>query len=93
MIDWLNLGANALWILGCALGLAGLSHASWEASLRGVRLRRQLGRASSQRVFSLAGTLFSLGLAGTSDSSLETALWLALALAFLIQIRFIRRGK
>ena len=34
MIDWFNLAANSLWILGCAIALAVLSYASWQASLR-----------------------------------------------------------
>lgn len=93
MIDWPNLGANALWILGCALALATLSHASWRAHLLGQRLRQQLQTAGAQYALAIAGTLFCLGLAATSATPLETALWLALALAFLAQIWLLRRQR
>ena len=34
MIDWFDLAANSLWIIGCAVALASLSYAIWMASMR-----------------------------------------------------------
>lgn len=86
MIDWLNLAANGLWILACALGLAGLSHASWNARFHGTGIRRYLQEISYQRVFALAGVLFCIGLGITAALTWEKVLWLVLALAFIIQL-------
>jgi hypothetical protein len=91
MINWIGLGGNALWIIGCALALAVFSHAHWSASLHGVCLRQQLLATQSQIALSAAGLLFCLGLGITSDRTLETALWLLLSLAFLVQLVQIRR--
>jgi hypothetical protein len=86
MIDWYNLAVNALWILGCAVALATLSYASWEASLMKEKFTARLNRPFYQIALDLAGFLFCTGLAGTSDSTLEIILWSILALAFLIQM-------
>jgi hypothetical protein len=86
MIDWYNLAANSLWILGCAVSLATLSYASWEASILDEKFITRLKRPSYQIALSLAGLLFCTGLAGTSDSTLEIILWSILSLAFLVQM-------
>ena len=86
MINWINLAGNALWILGLSLGLAALSYASWAASLQGVPLRKLLQQPAYQRLFSLAGALFCLGLAATAAATWETVIWALLALAFLLQL-------
>lgn len=83
MIDWTNLFANALWILGLSTGLADLSWASWQASATRTRLREQINRPVHQAWINFAGLLFSLGLAATTDRAWELFLWLALALLFL----------
>ena len=88
MIDWLNLGANALWILGCAVALAVLSYASWEASVYREKFSQRLKRPGIQAALNLGGFLFASGLAATSDSGIEIILWLVLAAAFLAQIIF-----
>jgi len=85
MIDWFNLAANALWILGCALALGTLSFASWQASIRNEKLRHRLGHSGIQAAFDAAGTLFCAGLAATSDSTLEIGLWSVLGILFVIQ--------
>ncbi|HJW89883.1 MAG TPA: hypothetical protein VJ436_04500 [Anaerolineales bacterium] len=86
MIDWINLAGNALWILGCALFLAALSFASWEASLYGEKFRTRLRGRGVQTAISVAGILFCIGLAIVSDSALEVIVWSALALAFAGQL-------
>jgi hypothetical protein len=86
VIDWLNLAANSLWILGCAIALAAFSLASWEASIQHEKLRHYLQKGAYQAVFSLAGLLFCLGLAILASRWWETALWLALATWFALQL-------
>jgi len=93
MIECYNLAANSLWILGCAVALATLSYASWEASLLKEKFTARLKRPSYQMALSLAGFLFCAGLAGTSDSTLEILLWSILALAFLGQMVATYWGK
>ena len=85
MIDWFNLAANSLWILGCAIALATLSYASWQASVRKERLRACLNQPGVQQLVFLAGILFCAGLAATADSILETVLWGVLGVLFLAQ--------
>lgn len=96
MIDWGNLASNALWITGLAVGLATLSYASWQASLHNEKFRKRLKHIPIQIALNLAGLLFSAGLAATSDTPLEVALWSLLALAFTAQAIFLeitrRRG-
>ena len=86
MIDWINLAGNALWILGCALFLAALSYASWEASLYGEKFRARMRGRGVQTTISVAGILFSIGLAIVSDRALEIIAWAGLALAFTAQL-------
>jgi hypothetical protein len=94
MIDWISVGSNALWILGCAIGLATLSYASWEASVYDEKFTTRLKRTPVLASLNLAGLLFSLGLAATADSVIEKILWLVLAVAFgglLIHMTIISR--
>jgi hypothetical protein len=93
MIDWFNLAANALWILGCALALGTLSYASFQASLSGEKLRTRLGRPSMQAAIDLAGVLFCAGLAATSKPIWQMALWALLGALFLIQMVLSLRHK
>ena len=86
MIDWVNLAANSLWILGCAVALSTLSYASWEASLLEERFVTRLKLPAYQVALNSAGFLFSAGLAATSDTTLEIFLWLILTVVFLAQI-------
>ena len=79
MIDWPQVLANAVWIVGAALALATFSYASWVASSREERLRDTLRQAALQSLLRVAAVLFCLGLGLTANSLLEAALWLALA--------------
>jgi uncharacterized membrane protein YidH (DUF202 family) len=81
MIDWLDLAFNALWIAGCALALAVLSIANWQARERGIRLRDQL--TQSRAALAIAATLFSAGMCGTSQALWERIAWAVLILAFI----------
>ena len=88
MLDWANLAANALWILGCAIALAALSYASWAASAYREKFSQRIKGPGIQAALNLGGFFFSSGLAATSDSTLEIVLWLVLAAAFLVQVVF-----
>ena len=85
MIDWFNLVANALWIVGLAIALAVVSHASWQAALHHEKLRSRLGQPGYQIFFDFAAVLFCLGMAATSRRVWEIILWSGLALLFIAQ--------
>jgi hypothetical protein len=85
MIDWVEVLANAIWIVGCALALAVVSYANWTAGIRDEKMRVALGRPRVKTALGLAGTLFCLGLAATSHTILEVVIWLALTGLFAIQ--------
>jgi hypothetical protein len=86
MIDWGNLAANALWILGCAAALAVLSYAGWQASLSHDRMGAQMSRPSFQAAICFAGLLFSLGMAFTTRAVYTAAAWAILAALMLALI-------
>jgi hypothetical protein len=86
MIDWLNLAANALWIVGLALALATMSLASWQAQRTKEKLRTRLAQPAMQTALSLAGALFCIGQAGASQGILLIVLWAVLGMAFLAQV-------
>ena len=93
MIDWFGLSADVLWVFGAALALGTLSQAFWQASLKGGRLRDQLGTQPNQSTLLGAGFLFCLGLGiAPRQISLTNALWLLLALAFLTNLILLRRN-
>ena len=71
MIDWPHVVYNALWIVGCAVILAGFSVANWLAHVYDVRTRRLLGGPAFQLTF-YAG----LGLVGFL-SMLFIVVWVA----------------
>ncbi|MBN2549540.1 MAG: hypothetical protein JXB15_10305 [Anaerolineales bacterium] len=91
MIDWVNLAGNAAWILGCAVALAALSFASWQAWNQGQNLRQQLKQPGVVRWIFLAGFLFCGGLAATAQAIWEIALWALLAALFLVQWALLQR--
>jgi hypothetical protein len=92
MIDWYNLVMNTFWILGCAIALATLSYASWEASVRKEKFFTLLKHAQYQVPLNSGGLIFCIGLAGTSDVIWQQVLWGLLALGFVYQIVMEIRG-
>jgi phosphoglycerol transferase MdoB-like AlkP superfamily enzyme len=88
MIDWFNLAANTLWILGLAIALAVVSHAAWQAALNHEKIRTRLAQPGYQRFFDLAAVLFCLGMAATSRRAWEIILWCVLAVLFIGQAVF-----
>ena len=85
MIDWLNLIANTFWILGCALALATVSYAGWQASVEDKKMRIVLSSPGYMISLYTAGAIFSIGLAATSDRIWEIILWTILVILFIIQ--------
>jgi len=85
MINWANLAANAFWIVGCALGLAAISYANWEAAMSGEGLRVRLRQPQIQIAINLAAALFCLGMAATGRAWWERALWGLLLVAWAVQ--------
>ncbi len=86
MIDWAGLVANSLWIVGCALALGLVSYASWQASLGNRKFISQFKQPQLQAGFSLAGMLFSAGLALTSNMIWEKGLWAAVGVFFGLRL-------
>jgi hypothetical protein len=86
MIDWLNLAFNALWIIACALALATLSYASWQASIAKEKTLTILKKPAYMATLNVAGLLFCAGLAGTSSATLEILLWSVLGVLFAVQV-------
>jgi hypothetical protein len=85
MINWYNLTMNALWILGCAVAIATISYASWEASVQGEKFGTRLWQPHIQVTLNISGILFCAGLAGTSAVPWQSILWIVLAIGFLTQ--------
>jgi hypothetical protein len=94
LIEWRELAANSLWILGCALALAAFSYASWQASLTHQHLLASLESPGILRALSLAGILFCSGRMALSEPGILTLLWgiLALACALPLAQSFRRRN-
>jgi hypothetical protein len=84
LIDWGNVFGNALWILGCAVALATFSYQSWRASMHREKFTVMLKQPGAQIAMNLAGLLFCLGLAATSDSLVKYIIWGIFAAAFLV---------
>jgi hypothetical protein len=93
MINWFHLGASALWIIGCAIVLATLSHASWEASLSRQKLAERLKQRSPLLSLNIGGLLICLGAALNRGEWWWMVLWGLLGLAFLIQVILILRNS
>jgi multisubunit Na+/H+ antiporter MnhB subunit len=75
VIDWVGLAFNSLWVLGAAVILAALSHASYEAKRRGERLRARLNGPAFQIWLSVGLALVSLSLALIGPRWWERVLW------------------
>ena len=93
LIDWGALAANALWIIGLGLALAGLSFAGFEASSQQVKLAQVLSQRRFDLTLNLAGIIFCSGLAAASSQLLEIILWVVLAILFFVNILLTLRKK
>ena len=80
MINWQSLIFNSFWILGAAILLAAVSYHYWAAGEEGRGLWQQLRRPDFLRFLWLACIFLGIGLAGTSRTWWETALWVGFTL-------------
>ena len=93
LIKWVEVGINALWVLGAAGVLASFSYTSWWVHERGIPLRQALGKPVFQFPFSLSMALTCLGLVFCTRSRLEGTLGLILTILFTLQAHKAWRGK
>ena len=93
MIDVWGVIANSLWVLGLAALLATLSWTHWVASMGKIRFRTVLRRPSIRWALDLGLVLFCAGLAATSGTWWERALWGLLAAAWMVQAWLAGRSK
>jgi len=82
LIDWGWLFRQIPWVVGLALGLAGLSWGHWDALTSRRRHREVLTRPGYRMVFSLSLTLFCIGLVLNPQRWWESYLWAAFGLYF-----------
>lgn len=96
LIDWPAVFRNALWILGLSIVLAAWSYVSWLAARRRVRAWRAVDWPVFIVPLSGGLMLFAVSMAWGATRVWERLLWIALALAFLVQMaqswRETRRG-
>ena len=86
MIDWGNLLANSLWILGCALALAVLSFASWQASIYSEKISARLSKPGYRSAIALAGVLFCTGQLFLVENTYLRILWVFLGFILLVAL-------
>ena len=75
MIQWGEIGINALWILGVALALAALSYRDWGAHRRGVPRLQALSAPVFLAPFAMGIVLVCVSLFFKARSPLERACW------------------
>lgn len=90
VIDWISIFFNSFWILGLALLLAALSYQQWQAQQTQTRLRERLNDPLFIRAFWLGFILISIGLAGTSGRTWETAIWSIFIIIGLINMVLVK---
>lgn len=97
LVDWGWLLRQIPWVLGLAVGLAGLSWGHWEALTSRRRHREVLSQPGYHLVFSLSLMLLCTGLALNPQRWWETYLWAAFGGYFVVDAvlvaRALYRGK
>ncbi len=74
MIDWSGVASNSLWIAGLAIVLATVSYAYWAAGQQQSSTMKVIQERQFMRFVYLGLILVGLGLAATSNSTLELLL-------------------
>lgn len=92
-IDIKTLIGGTLWVLGLAIVLTALSWANYEAQLLHLRFRKALAHPFIQFAINLGLMLFCFGFAIASQHNWERALWVVLAVAWLVQLVWNLRQK
>lgn len=94
VLAWPDLARNAMWIVGLALVLAAVSHASWRASVRGEGLRGALGDPAFLIPVSAGLLLVTASLGWGATFVWERGLWAASSIALSWHIfELIRRQR
>ena len=93
MIDWYHIGTNTLWILGLTLDLAIFSHATWQSTSKGVRLKRIMKKSEFQGWIAIANIFLCLGFATSSNQWFTRVFWILLSLIFILQILNAQKNK
>ena len=95
MIDWVNVGINALWILGLSVILAAFSYHHWLAGETSRRLRDVLAEPSWKVPFSAGMVLTCVGFGyGLGERWWEKTIWTALALSYGYQVvQLVRQNR
>lgn len=75
VIEWAELFSNSVWIIGLAIGLSTLSVAYWYSQRYGKPFKEVVSEPKRLCLFHLAGLLFCVGVAGTSNRWWKWALW------------------
>ena len=79
--------------MALALALSIIGFARAEALQHGEKPGQALNRVGWQKALNVAGMLFSLGLAATSNITWEKALWLVMAVLFIVQFIWARKSR
>jgi len=82
MIDWLSVLFNIIWILGAALATAVFGITYYQVRSGRERVTQILKAPGFAYVLNMAGILFCLGMALTSDRWWEISLWVLLVFGF-----------
>ena len=82
MIDWLNLLFNSIWILALSLALAVASIVYYESRQKGEKFRQALNSPPYALLLNIAGGVFCLGMALSSNKWWEIILWIVLMVLF-----------
>jgi len=95
MIDFANVAANALWVLGLALLLAVWSYARYEAYRVGIKTREMLGKLRYTLWINAGLLLFVAGMALTEHRWWARGLWILVGVGFLVDsgIRIVEARK
>jgi hypothetical protein len=91
MVNWLSVVANSFWIFGAAIILAGLSYHYWLAQQANEPLHQVLGRRSFQFILLSGLLLVGIGLAGTSQNTLQAIPAILLILGCFVAILTLHR--
>ena len=84
MIDFGQVAANALWVLGLALLLAVWSYARYEAHREETRTREILSRLNYSLAINAGLLLFVAGMAATESRWWARGLWILVGVGFLV---------
>lgn len=86
VIDWYSVIVNSFWILGLAILLAAFSYHYWLAQAESRSLKEQLNQSSFPRFFWISFVFVGIGLAGTSQRTWETVIWILFTLISLVNV-------